>query len=252
MVRLLRDYLFEFILSGFFNQGGDNVKELLEPKSIKADLEPVTPYQKAQAEWDRREGDARKQAMNWRLSAMISGLACLVLIFGLIYQSAKATVIPYVVQINSDGVVQSIGPAHQENYQPQEPEIKYFLNQLVTKARSLPLDTVIAKKNWMDVYAFLRESAAQKMNTALKETNMVGRLGAETSQVEVTVVVPMSPNSYQVRWKETRYDLQGNVQEVTKMTGLFTIEFAPPRNEKALAVNPLGLFIKDFSWSKEI
>jgi type IV secretory pathway TrbF-like protein len=228
------------------------LKELLEPKICKTDQEPVTPYQKAQAEWDRREGDARKQAMNWRLSAMISGLACLALIFGLIYQSSKSMVVPYVVQINSDGIVQAIGPAHRENYQPQEPEIKYFLSQIVSKTRSLPLDAIIAKKNWTDVYAFLRESAAQKMNTYMTQNNMVGRIGTETSQVEVTVIVPLSPHSYQVRWKETRFDLEGNQKEVAKMTGLFTIEFASPRNEKELSVNPLGLFIKDFSWSKEI
>lgn len=228
------------------------MKELLQSKNCKAETGPVTPYQKAMAEWDRREGDARKQAKNWRVCALVSWAACLSLTFGLIYQSSKATVTPYVVQINSDGVVQAVGPAVRTNYTPEEPEIKFFLGQLITKTRTIPLDVVVAKKNWIEVYAFLREAAVQKMNAFMTQSNMAGRIGTETSQVEVTVIVPLSKDSYQIRWKETTYDMQGTQKDVIKMTGLFTIDLAPPRDEKSLAVNPLGLFIKDFSWSKEI
>jgi type IV secretory pathway TrbF-like protein len=228
------------------------LKELLQPKNCQADQGPVTPYQKARAEWDRREGDARKQAKNWRLAALISGFTCLTLVFGLIYQSSKATVTPYVVHVNSDGVVQALGLAQQNHYVPQEAEIKFFLGQLITKTRTLPADPVVAKKNWVDVYAFLRESAAQKMTEFMTGSDMAGRIGKETIEVNVTVIVPLSKNSYQIRWQEKNYNLQGAQQEVTKMTGLFTIELAPPKDEKALAVNPLGIFVKDFSWSKEI
>ena len=63
--------------------------------------EPVTPYQKAAQVWDERIGSARVQARNWRLMAF----GCLALASatsgGLIWQSARGTVTPWVVQVKT-------------------------------------------------------------------------------------------------------------------------------------------------------
>jgi type IV secretory pathway TrbF-like protein len=36
------------------------------------------------------------------------------------------------------------------------------------------------------------------------------------------------------------------------MTAIITIDFSRPKNEKDIFINPLGLYIKDFSWAKDI
>jgi type IV secretory pathway TrbF-like protein len=121
-------------MSNEFNEQSVNVK----PSDA-----PVTPYQKAAGEWDRRIGLARVQAYNWRIIALsLCGLSSL-LVIGLIYQSSKSTVTPYVVQVAKEGVVQAVGPAKQTNYSPGLPVIEYFLSQFIKSVRSIPMDPVV-------------------------------------------------------------------------------------------------------------
>ena len=59
-----------------------------------------TPYQKAGQVWDERIGSARVQAKNWRLAffgalVLSGGLAG-----GLVWQSARGTITPWVVQVD--------------------------------------------------------------------------------------------------------------------------------------------------------
>jgi type IV secretory pathway TrbF-like protein len=230
-----------------------NVKEFNQPpQNYKPIEDVVNPYDRAKEEWDNRIGSARVQAYNWRLFALFAIIGWIITTIGLIYQSSKSIVTPYVVEVNSDGTVKAIGPAKEANYVPSEAQIKYFISQIVLKARSIPLDPVVAKQNWLNVYAFLRQGAAQKMNALLQQDNPMMKIGKQTIQVEVNVIVQMTKDTYQVRWKESVFGAEGALQEQYLMTGLFTIDFTPPKTEKDLLINPLGLYIKDFSWSKEL
>ena len=65
--------------------------------------EPVTPYQRAAQVWDDRIGSARAQAKNWRLAffgclAISGGLAG-----GLVWQSARGSIVPWVVEVDKLG-----------------------------------------------------------------------------------------------------------------------------------------------------
>jgi type IV secretory pathway TrbF-like protein len=230
-----------------------NGNELNQPtKRYAPQGEPVTVYQKAKLEWDHRYGSWIVQAKNWRLAAIGAIGVSMLLTLGLIYQSSKSTVTPYVVRVNNDGIAQAIGPAKEANYTPKETEIRYFLSQLVQKTRSIPLDPVVAKQNWLTVYNFLRQGAAYKMNSYVQTANPLAKVGTETVQVEINVIVPLSANSYQIRWKEAVFTKEGALAETARMTGIFAIELATPKTEKELLANPLGIYVKDFSWSKEL
>ena len=70
--------------------------------------EPTTPYQRAAQAWDDRIGSARVQAKNWRLAffgslALSGGLAG-----GLIWQSARGHIVPWVVQVDRLGEAQAV------------------------------------------------------------------------------------------------------------------------------------------------
>lgn len=208
-------------------------------------------YLNAKQEYDQRVGEARHQAANWRIATFLVTIALIICIGGLIYQSGKSKVIPYVIQINDKGAVVS-ATAVPEKYIPRAAEIKYFLREFVIQTQSLPLDPVIAKQNWIKAYSVLTPAAITKINNLIKTKgeNPLSKIGQETKQIEITVVVPLSESSYQVRWKTKIYDNNGNLIETNKMTGLFTIEFREP-TEKTIKNNPIGLYIKDFNWEKE-
>jgi type IV secretory pathway TrbF-like protein len=227
--------------------------ELNQPtKCYKPEGDPVTVYQKAKLEWDHRYGSWIVQARNWRLAALGSIVVSVCLTIGLVYQSSKSSVTPYVVRVNNDGIAQAIGPAKAMNYSPKETEIRYFLSQIVQKTRAIPTDPIVAKQNWLTVYNFLRQGAASKMNRYVQAENPLAKVGLETVQVEINVIVPLSKNSYQIRWREDIFTKEGALGETKRMTGVFAIELATPKTEKELLVNPLGIYVKDFSWSKEL
>jgi type IV secretion system protein TrbF len=77
--------------------------------------EPETPYQRAgqragQA-WDERIGSARVQAKNWRLAFFGALILSGGLSAGIVWQSARGTVTPWVVQVDKLGQAQAVAPA---------------------------------------------------------------------------------------------------------------------------------------------
>ena len=62
--------------------------------------EPETPYQRAGQAWDERIGSARVQAKNWRLAFFGTLILSGGLSAGLVWQSARGTVTPWVVQVD--------------------------------------------------------------------------------------------------------------------------------------------------------
>src|SRR3546814_16783067 len=101
--------------------------------------EPVTPYQRAAQIWDDRIGSARVQARNWRLAffgrlALSGGLAA-----GLVWQSARGTIVPWVVEVDKLGEAQTVAPA-EAGYRPSDPQIAFHLARFIEHVRSIPSD----------------------------------------------------------------------------------------------------------------
>ena len=80
-----------------------------KPKS----LEPHNPYLAARREWDERYGEFITRARNWRTMAVISALIALIATGGMLWQSARSRVIPFVVLVDSLGRPIASGLAEQ-------------------------------------------------------------------------------------------------------------------------------------------
>ena len=65
--------------------------------------QPATPYQSAAQVWDERIGSARVQAKNWRYMAFGSLILSAGFAGALVIQSARGTVVPWVVQVDKLG-----------------------------------------------------------------------------------------------------------------------------------------------------
>ena len=68
--------------------------------------------------------------------------------------------------------------------------------------------------------------------------------------VEVRSVLATSDRTYEVDWEETTRDLYGAIKSREHWKGSFTIALKPPKDERIIRVNPLGLYIVDASWTK--
>lgn len=213
---------------------------------------PVTPYLKAKEIWDNRIGNARLQAFNWRRAFFGLLGICGLLVIGIIYQSTKSSVAPYIVEVGPGGEVLAVTKAIQANRSPNDAEIKYFISKWIKDVRQVPLDVVVKKQAWIAAYGSMRQKAAMKMNEIVKKDDPMAKIGQETVSITPTVILKMSDTTFQVRWTEDVFSKEGSPKETYRMSGLISVDFSKPTTEKDIIANPLGLYITDFSWSKEL
>ncbi len=212
--------------------------------------EPVTPYQKAAQVWDNRMGNALAHARNWRLMAFGSLGLSLLLSAGVIWQAGKSSVQPYVVELEANGSARAVRPAT-EAYHPSDAQIAFHLANFIEKVRSLPLDPIIVRQNWLQAYDYARGAAVNTLNEYAREEDPFGRIGKETVSVEITSVVRASPKSFQIRWLERHYQ-NGSLADTSHWTAIVSTAIDPPRDAETLRKNPLGIRVTSINWSPEI
>lgn len=212
--------------------------------------EPETPYQKAAQVWDERIGSARLQARNWRLMA----LGCLALsgglAAGLIWQAARGSVVPWVVQVDKLGEAQAVAPAIAD-YRPTDPQIAWHLGRFIEHVRSLPIDPIILRQSWLRAYEFVTDKGAVALNDYARAADPFGRMGKVQVAVEVSSVIRASDDSFRVAWVERHYE-NGNLAATERWTAILTLVVETPRDADRLRRNPLGLFIHAIHWSREL
>jgi type IV secretion system protein TrbF len=212
--------------------------------------EPETPYQRAAQIWDDRIGSARVQAKNWRLAffgtlALSSGLTA-----GIIWQGARGTIVPWVVQVDKFGEAQAIAPAD-AGYNPTDPQIAFHLARFIEQVRAIPADPIIVRENWLRAYDFTTDKGALALNDYARANDPFAKIGKEQVAVDVASVIRASTDSFRVAWTERHYQ-DGSLAETTRWSAILTIAVQTPRTPDALRKNPLGLFINAINWSKEL
>lgn len=211
---------------------------------------PETPYQRAGQLWDERIGSARVQARNWRLMAF----GCLFLTAGtsaaLAWQSMQSRVTPYIVEVDGLGEARAVGPA-EIAYQPTDPQVAWHLSRFVTSIRSVSLDPVLMRRDWLEAYDFATKRGAQFLGEYARSAAPFANVGERTVSVQVTSVVRASDKSFQVKWTETAYE-RGSQAGSARWTAILTIVTRPPKSAEVLRKNPLGIYVDAVDWSREL
>lgn len=212
--------------------------------------EPETPYHKATQVWDDRIGSARVQARNWRLAffgclALSGGLAA-----GLVWQSARGTVTPWVVQIDRLGQAQAVGPAT-ATYRPTDPQIAWYLARFISEVRGIPADPVVLRQNWLDAYNYVTDRGALALNDYARTNDPFSRIGRMQVAIEIASVIRASDDSFRVEWIERRY-VDGALASTERWSAILTIVVTTPTDAERLRKNPLGIYIHALNWSREL
>lgn len=212
--------------------------------------EPETPYQKAAQVWDERIGSARVQARNWRYMAF----GCLILSAGfataLVWQSARGTVVPWVVEVDQRGEARAVEPAVAD-YRPTDPQIAWHLARFVEQVRGLPADPIVVRQNWLRAYDFTTDRGALALNDYARANDPFTRVGRQQVSVEVSSVIRASPDSFRVAWVERHYE-NSQLARTERWTAILTVAIQPPRDAERLRRNPLGVFVNAINWSREL
>ncbi len=212
--------------------------------------EPETPYQKAAQVWDERIGSARVQAKNWRLMAFGCLSLALLMAGGLVWRSAQSIVTPYVIEVDQAGQVRAVGEAATP-YRPNDAQAAHHLARFVTLVRSLSIDPIVVRQNWLEAYDYTTDKGAATLNDYARAADPFSRIGQHSVTVAVNSVVRASDASFQVRWTERRY-VNGEAAGLERWTAVLSVVLQTPRSEERLRRNPLGIYVNGLSWSREL
>lgn len=212
--------------------------------------EPVTPYQRAAQVWDDRIGAARVQARNWRFAFFGSLLISGGLAGGLVWQAARGTITPWVVEVDRLGAARAVAPADAA-YRPTDPQIAFHLARFIEHVRSIPADPVVLRADWLSAYDFASATGAQALNDYARTNDPFAEVGKFQVAVDVSSVIRASKDSFRIAWTERRYQ-DGSLIERSRWSAIVTVTLQPPRTPDAITKNPLGLFVTAINWSKEL
>jgi type IV secretion system protein VirB5 len=215
---------------------------------------PETPYQKAAQVWDERIGSARIQASNWRLMAFGCLLLSGGLASGLVWQSVRGTVTPWVVQVDRLGQAQAVAPAD-GSYQPTDPQIAFHLARFIEDVRGLPADGIVLRQDWLRAYDFTTDRGAAALNDYARTNDPFANLGKLQISVEVTSVIRASPTSFRVAWIQRSYE-NGSLSATERWTAILTVVIDTPRDadrlRKILLESTSTLSTGRRNWGNEI
>lgn len=222
-------------------------------QNFRSHEEPEGRFAKAKAIYWNQLNHEKQQKYNWQRAFFGALLIGIFLTGGLVYVSTNSFIKTYIIEVDSStGMVRNVGAAQDSQYTIKEEVVKYFIGQYVDKVRSVPLDKLLYDKNWSEARTMMTSSAAAKMAQVMNNDNDMNNVfGKKTILPKSIVMVPVTKDTYQYRWTEEHFMLNGTGQKENRiMTGVFTIEYGKP-NEQEIFVNPLGIRIKDFSWAPE-
>ena len=212
--------------------------------------EPDTPYRQAQQLWDNRMGSSLAHARTWRTATFCSLALAGAMSAGVVALALRPAAVPFVIEANETGEARLVGPANSA-YVPSDAQLSWHLARFVEMIRGLPSDAIVVRQNWLRAYDWTTQGGAQVLNAMAKDDDPFAKVGKRTVAVEVISVVRASPDSFQLRWRESTY-ASGTLIDVERYSGIASIVIAPSSSPEQLAKNPLGLYVHAFNWSRDL
>jgi type IV secretion system protein TrbF len=217
------------------------------------------PYLSARRSWNDHVGEVMNSRQTWQMMGILCLMIALASVGGMIHIGSQSKFIPYIIEVDKLGQSLAISPA-QLVALPDQRVVHSAVASFINDARLVTPDIALQRKAIFRVYAMLsaNDPATAKSNqwfNGSEDASPFNRAKKETVSIEIHTVIPQTPDTWQVDWVETIYDRQGIVQGVPfRMRALVTvynIPSTPQTTEEQLRLNPLGIYVRDFSWSKQ-
>lgn len=210
----------------------------------------ANPYLAARHEWDERYGDQITRARNWRTACLLSNVAMLLAVAGLVWVASGQHFAPYVVAV--DALNRPVAAGYAGQAVIDERARVTSVQSWIENVRLVTSDIEAQRKAIDLVYTHIASgSAAQAFVTEFDRANDPFTRGrVETASVEVNSVLSTGDRTYQVDWIETTRDLNGGLKSRERWKASLTIALNTPKDERTARVNPFGVYITNASWSR--
>lgn len=196
-----------------------------------------------------------------RLGKMMM-LACLLVtmasVGGVLFLGSQSQLVPYVVEVDKLGQMAAVGRADKAAV-ADERIVKATLAQFIADSRRVSFDGNLQNEAIWRVFSKLKQKdpSLVKMKAYMMDpdTSPMKRAVNETVDVAVITIFHQAERSWEITWTETAWNRNGAQIRKHLMRGIFNIYFVPPSSsdsEQDIFRNPLGLFVRDFSWARVV
>jgi type IV secretion system protein TrbF len=210
------------------------------------------PYVEARREWNDRYLELVRERRLWQVVASAELVILMIAVTGLVWLSLQHKTVPYVVEVDSLGAALAIKPVASGGQLVDERIVRYQLAAFVRGARQVMTDRVAMKKALEQVYAYARGAARTYLDNYYRTSNPFEMARTSLVVPTVTSLLRLSPTSWQVRWTEEQRGLDGLLLGKSQWEGVVTTKITPPTSADTIQANPLGLYVIDLRWTRQL
>jgi len=205
----------------------------------------------AQRHWDSREASIVATAKTWKVVAGISGVIALISVCGNVWIGAQNKLVPYVVEINKEGVAVSVRRVTRTTPQ-DENIIRSMLSRFIRDWRSVYVDAEAQRLAIDSAFSMLPSgtSANTKVSSWFRANMPFDRAESETVTVQLRSVLRLTTQTIQVEWDEARHTRAGDLIDIRSWQANLNIVFKSPETDSEIIKNPIGLYIEEIHYSE--
>ena len=214
------------------------------------------PYLNARRTLNEHNGAIINSRQMWQATALLALLIAIGAVGGIIHIGSQSRFVPYVVEVDQLGQSNAVRRADRAAAM-DERVVRASIAAFVRDMRMVSFDRNVQNDAVWRVFALLQSSdpATMKITDYMKDPVTSPGKRAETHSVgvEILSVLQQTTETWEVNWTEKVWDRQGIRVEEYRMRGLITVYAVPPTTattEEELRRNPLGIFVRDFTWSR--
>lgn len=171
---------------------------------------------------------------------------------GLIVLAMQSRIVPYVVEVDGRQHVLQVYRAN-ELRGGTPALVRALLARWVQDLRGVSSDVNVQVRAVERVYAYL--ASGDPAETAVSEwyagNPPFDRAAEATIVVEVSQVLQVSRDTWRLEWVERARSRAGQAEPRVWWTGTATIGRGAV-SEELLILNPVGLFVREFDWSRDL
>ncbi len=230
--------------------GAERIRGLRAP----ANAEPAaqSPVHAAQRRtWNELHAGWAAQAQAFKLIACFTSAAALLATGGMVYFATQNRVVPYVVEVDKLGDALAVRRA--DLAAPLDPRIlRAQLARWIADVRSVLTDVPAERTDIREAVAMTDRDgpAGRELMAWFSAHNPFDRARTDLVNVAVASVLPLSGRTWRIEWREDTRSPGGRLERRRHWEATITIRVNPPTRDDQILINPTGLYVEDFNWTR--
>ena len=192
-----------------------------------------------------------KQRLSLIITALIGTAFGFICLGAYIVKSSQSQIIPYLVTVDTHGVILAKGRIDLNKQIPQE-AIAATLSNFIKNLRSVTSDSKVQRDFILETYAYVKEGspALQKLNDFYNNENPFIKQEQGSINIIINNVITQEHNRLQIDWTEESSDaLSLSKKQMFRAILAYSVSNEAAKDPDALLLNPLQIFVEDFAVS---